>query len=157
MNYFIQNEWGMIIISIILMVGIIVFDNAKDNRFAKKVYNKTLNLPCYIEYRGFGLSISKEIKIFENTYFESSYYNSEKKQKKVIYFINGNAVACITITKYLIFRHYYIEYNADYNHSEFEDIMQVVFKACKKKSNEEFEELFKNDKRVRIYELKSEE
>lgn len=152
-NCLIEDAW-MIIIFVILMIGVVIHGETEDNRLAKRVYNKTFDLPCEIEYKGYILVISREIEIFKNSYFESSYWFKEREQKRVVYFINNKAVACVTITKYLFFKHYYIEYNPDYNTSDFEKIMDIAIKACKEKQKKWHEEFLKSNKKLKIYELK---
>ena len=135
---------------------LLVYTETENNRIAKKIYKKTKNMfPITITYHGRVLFIEEKMEKFQNSFF-TCWFCANAAQM-IIYFINEHPVACITILKPKLIKHYYLECNGEYDTSDFEKIMKEVANEYKRQSKEWLKNLHKNDHKTKIYELVSQE
>lgn len=159
MNIYINADILSIICIVVFNIFFFYYQEHSEDLYARKLFKK-LNyyLPCAIKYKGYDLSIEEKEEEFKCTYFDiNDCFN--RNQNRMIIFINGNAIACITKTRYNVFYHYRIEYNRKYNHTDFCKIMKMAVKIGKIKKKEEFEKWNneRNGDNKKLYELVSQE
>ena len=159
MNIYINADVLSVICIAILCMFLLYYQEHSEDLYARKLFkNLRYYLPCTIKYKGHNLSIEEKEEEFKCTYFDiNDCFN--RNQNRMIIFINGNAIACITKTRYNAFYHYRIEYNRQYDHSDFCKIMKMAIKIGKIKKKEEFEK-WNNERQgdnKKLYELVSQE
>lgn len=159
MNIYINTDFVNIMCIAIICIPILYYQEHSEDLYARKLFkNLRYYLPCTIKYKGHDLSIEEKEEEFKCTYFNvRDCFN--RNQNRMIIFINGNAIACITKTRYNAFYHYCIEYNRQYDHTDFCKIMKMTVKIGKIKKKEEFEK-WNNERQgdnKKLYELVSQE
>lgn len=153
-NIFLNCEWSYFIIIIILCIIVIVRDEKENDILGKKFHKKMWQLPITIEYKGRKLTIDRKEENFKCGYFDCRY--DERIPEKYTYFINDNPIACITVIKYTLQKHYFTTLNYEYNVSDFKDIVKEAIKEKKRQDKITFNKN-SEDNRKKLYELVSQE
>ncbi len=155
MSQSIIEEYWWVYIAIMIIFGIIIVRDEKENDLlGKKLHKKLWSFPITIEYKGRKLVIDRKREDFKCSYFDCGF--DERIPKKYTYFINNNPIACITEIKYTLRKHYFTTLNYHYNTSDFEDIMKEAIKEKRRLDKIRFKEPSK-DNRIKLYELVSQE
>ena len=121
----------------------------------KKLYKRIWNFPIVIEYKGRKLTIDRKEENFKCGYFDCGW--DERIPEKYTYFINNNPIACITVIKYTLRKHYFTTLNHDYNTSDFKGIVKEAINERKRQDKIRFNISMENDDRKKLYELVSQE
>ena len=108
-----------------------------------------------IEYKGRKLTIDRKEENFKCGYFDCGW--DERIPEKYTYFINNNPIACITVIKYTLRKHYFTTLNHDYNTSDFKGIVKEAINERKRQDKIRFNISMENDDRKKLYELVSQE
>ena len=121
----------------------------------QKLYKRIWNFPIVIEYKGRKLTIDRKEENFKCGYFDCGW--DERIPEKYTYFINNNPIACITVIKYTLRKHYFTTLNHDYNTSDFKGIVKEAINERKRQDKIRFNISMENDDRKKLYELVSQE
>lgn len=147
--------WVYIIIYVIVGIFWIMRDEKENDILGKKFHRKMWELPITIEYKGRKLTIDRKEEYFKCGYFDCGW--NERSPEKYTYFINDNPIACITVIKYTLRKHYFTTLNHEYNVSNFKDIVKEAIKERKRQDDIIFNKRMENDNRKKLYELVSQE
>lgn len=146
--------WVYIIIYIVLGTFLIMRDAKENDILGKKFHKKMQQLPITIEYKGRKLTIDRKEECFKCSYLNCGW--DERNPKKYTYFINDNPIACITVIKYTLRKHYFTTLNHEYNVSDFKDIVKEAIKERKRQDKIRLNKSME-DNRKKLYELVSQE
>lgn len=147
--------WVYIIIYVIVGIFWIMRGEKENDILGKKLHKKMWRLPITIEYKGRKLTIDRKEEYFKCCYFDCGW--NERSPEKYTYFINDNPIACITVIKYTLRKHYFTTLNHEYNVSNFKDIVKEAIKERKRQDDIIFNKRMENDNRKKLYELVSQE
>ena len=152
----IEEYWWVYIIIYIVLGAFWIMRGGKENDIlGKKLYKRIWNFPIVIEYKGRKLTIDRKEENFKCGYFDCGW--DERIPEKYTYFINNNPIACITVIKYTLRKHYFTTLNHDYNTSDFKGIVKEAINERKRQDKIRFNISMENDDRKKLYELVSQE
>ena len=108
----IEEYWWVYIIIYVIFGTFWIMRGEKENDIlGKKLYKRIWNFPIVIEYKGRKLTIDRKEENFKCGYFDCGW--DERIPEKYTYFINNNPIACITVIKYTLRKHYFTTLNHD--------------------------------------------
>lgn len=152
----IEEYWWVYIIIYVIFGTFWIMRGEKENDISgKKLYKRIWNFPIVIEYKGRKLTIDRKEENFKCGYFDCGW--DERIPEKYTYFINNNPIACITVIKYTLRKHYFTTLNHDYNTSDFKGIVKEAINERKRQDKIRFNISMENDDRKKLYELVSQE
>ena len=152
----IEEYWWVYIIIYVIFGTFWIMRGEKENDIlGKKLYKRIWNFPIVIEYKGRKLTIDRKEENFKCGYFDCGW--DERIPEKYTYFINNNPIACITVIKYTLRKHYFTTLNHDYNTSDFKVIVKEAINERKRQDKIRFNISMENDDRKKLYELVSQE
>ena len=152
----IEEYWWVYIIIYVIFGTFWIMRGEKENDIlGKKLYKRIWNFPIVIEYKGRKLTIDRKEENFKCGYFDCGW--DERIPEKYTYFINNNPIACITVIKYTLRKHYFTTLNHDYNTSDFKGIVKEAINERKRQDKIRFNISMENDDRKKLYELDSQE
>lgn len=152
----IEEYWWVYIIIYVIFGTFWIMRGEKENDIlGKKLYKRIWNFPIVIEYKGRKLTIDRKEENFKCGYFDCGW--DERIPEKYTYFINNNPIACITVIKYTLRKHYFTTLNHDYNTSDFKGIVKEAINERKRQDKIRFNISMENDDRKKLYELVSQE
>ena len=152
----IEEYWWVYIIIYVIFGTFWIMRGEKENDIlGKKLYKRIWNFPIVIEYKGRKLTIDRKEENFKCGYFDCGW--DERIHEKYTYFINNNPIACITVIKYTLRKHYFTTLNHDYNTSDFKGIVKEAINERKRQDKIRFNISMENDDRKKLYELVSQE
>ncbi len=146
--------WECILIYIIFVIIYVVRSEKENDTLGKKLHKEVWQFPITIEYKGRKLVIDRKEEYFKCGYFDCGF--DERIPKKYTYFINNNPIACITVIKYTLRKHYFTTLNYHYDTSDFKDIVKEAIKEKRRLDKIRFKKPSK-DNRIKLYELVSQE
>ena len=150
----IEEYWWVYIIIYVIFGTFWIMRGEKENDIlGKKLYKRIWNFPIVIEYKGRKLTIDRKEENFKCGYFDCGW--DERIPEKYTYFINNNPIACITVIKYTLRKHYFTTLNHDYNTSDFKGIVKEAINERKRQDKIRFNMSMENDDRKKLYELVS--
>ena len=152
----IEEYWWVYIIIYVIFGTFWIMRGEKENDIlGKKLYKRIWNFPIVIEYKGRKLTIDRKEENFKCGYFDCGW--DERIPEKYTYFINNNPIACITVIKYTLRKHYFTTLNHDYNTSDFKGIVKEAINERKRQDKIRFNIRMEKDDRKKLYELVSQE
>ena len=152
----IEEYWWVYIIIYVIFGTFWIMRGEKENDIlGKKLYKRIWNFPIVIEYKGRKLTIDRKEENFKCGYFDCGW--DERIPEKYTYFINNNPIACITVIKYTLRKHYFTTLNHDYNTSDFKGIVKEAINERKRQDKIRFNISMENDDRKKLYALVSQE
>ena len=152
----IEEYWWVYIIIYVIFGTFWIMRGEKENDIlGKKLYKRIWNFPIVIEYKGRKLTIDRKEENFKCGYCDCGW--DERIPEKYTYFINNNPIACITVIKYTLRKHYFTTLNHDYNTSDFKGIVKEAINERKRQDKIRFNISMENDDRKKLYELVSQE